>query len=86
MKQFSNFEVFFLTLLLLIIGIASLSGCQKTKQLEFTVADHPWEPALGNHRAVLQIDNPSEIIRLKGGELRFGRLSEFSGGKLRELF
>lgn len=65
MKQFSNFEVFFLTLLLLIIGIASLSGCQKTKQLEFTVADHPWEPALGNHRAVLQIDNPSEIIRLK---------------------
>ena len=54
-----------LALLLSLIIIASLTRCQNSNELQFTVADQSWEPGLGNHRAIMQIKNPSEVVRLQ---------------------
>lgn len=56
--------------------ITSLPGCQNKKELRFTVADQPWEPALGNHRAIIQINDPSEAVRLQVDWRRRDRSSE----------
>lgn len=37
-------------------------SCTSTKENLFSVAEHPWEESLGNHRAVLQIDNPADAV------------------------
>ncbi len=39
--------------------------CSAQHFINYKVAEKPWEESLGNHRAVLQIDQPSEAVRLQ---------------------
>lgn len=49
---------------ILILFCACFAGCAQP-QIEYKVSDTPWEEGLGNHRAILQIDHPSEVVRLQ---------------------
>ncbi len=49
----------------LFVVLVSNLACSEKKQLpQYTVAEIPWEPGLGNHRAVLTVNEPAEAVRL----------------------
>lgn len=48
----------------LIAGI-SISALSQSQSLSYSIASKPWQTGLGNHRAVLLIDKPSDAIRLQ---------------------
>lgn len=46
---------------------AVCAGCTTHRQAatyNYAVADKPWQEALGNHRAVLSVDAPSDVVKL----------------------
>ena len=48
----------YLTFIILIIFIS----CTNAEEKFYTIAETPWEESLGNHRAVLQVDNQAEAV------------------------
>lgn len=51
-------------LLLLIAGATEPVQAQKSQSYSYTVAPKLWNESFGNHRAVLQVSKPSEIVSL----------------------
>lgn len=49
---------------LLLFSIGTVINAQKKQSYVYEVPSTPWEESFGNHRAVLQINNPAEIIAL----------------------
>lgn len=58
-KKFLTF-----TFLLSVIGGSALTDAQAQHHYSYEVPQVPWEESFGNHRAVLQIDKPGEVIAL----------------------
>ena len=48
---------------IILSGIAGLLNAQGVRYA-YSVPDIPWEESLGNHRAILQIDESSEVFIL----------------------
>lgn len=57
-----NFLTF--TFLLSMMGGSTLTDAQAQHHYSYEVPQVPWEESFGNHRAVLQIDKPGEVIAL----------------------
>ena len=49
--------------LFLLTGVITVKS-QNTLRYSYAVAETPWEESLGNHRAVLQIGKPAEVVGL----------------------
>jgi len=49
---------------ILVILIPNLSCSEHDELPKYTVAEIPWEPGLGNHRAVLSVNGPAEAVKL----------------------
>lgn len=45
-----------------LILLLSFFACTNAKEPLYSVAENPWDESLGNHRAVLQVDNPAEAV------------------------
>ncbi len=53
-----------LSLLPTVVILILLSSCQTKDTINYSVANVPWPEALGNHRAILKIDNAAEAVDL----------------------
>lgn len=61
MKQYIRIPLFFL---LLAAGSVATLHAQKAETYTYQVSEAPWAESFGNHRAVLQVDQPSDVIAL----------------------
>ncbi len=50
--------------MLTVVILMMVSSCQTKDAVNYSVAEFPWKEAYGNHRAILEIDNPAEAIEL----------------------
>lgn len=57
-------HVLSLALLLFIAGGTGLIKAQKSQNYLYEVPSRPWEESFGNHRAVLQIEKPAQVVTL----------------------
>ena len=55
----------FLSLTLFLFTIAAGSNAQSRQGYTYSVPSAPWEESFGNHRAVLQVDQPAEVTALE---------------------
>jgi hypothetical protein len=51
-------KVYFLFILVLLLD------CTQQQQTNYSVPDSPWDEGLGNHRAVIEVDQPTEVAAL----------------------
>jgi len=63
---------------ILVIVISHLACSEKEQLPQYTVPEMPWDPGLGNHRAILSVNAPSEIVRL---DLLWRRRDRDAAGK-----
>ncbi|WP_455592280.1 glycoside hydrolase domain-containing protein [Bacteroides sp.] len=57
-------KAFYLTFLLLLTVSSAQLYAQKAQSYPYAVAQEKWAESFGNHRAVLQIDKPAEVVAL----------------------
>ena len=57
-------HVLSLALLLFMAGGTGLIKAQKSQNYLYEVPSRPWEESFGNHRAVLQIEKPAQVVTL----------------------
>lgn len=55
----------FLSLTLFLFTMAAGSNAQSRQGYTYSVPSAPWEESFGNHRAVLQVDQPDEVTALE---------------------
>jgi hypothetical protein len=44
--------------------VFKMACSEKNQSPQYTVVDSPWNPGLGNHRAIITVRNPAEVIKL----------------------
>uniref|UniRef100_UPI0032168D20 glycoside hydrolase domain-containing protein n=1 Tax=uncultured Draconibacterium sp. TaxID=1573823 RepID=UPI0032168D20 len=49
---------------LFVLALLILLSCASKERTNYSVAEHSWEENLGNHRAVLEVDNQAEAVVL----------------------
>ena len=55
----------FLRFILPGLAILLSVSCGNDPDVPYEVPETPWPESFGNHRAVLSIDNPAEVVRIE---------------------
>jgi hypothetical protein len=61
---FSLFRSTLHILILFVMLVFKMACSEKNQSPQYTVVDSPWNPGLGNHRAIITVRNPAEVIKL----------------------